>query len=71
MEIDRLHRAILDAMESETKKIVEEEAQKAGIRVEERVRGMAGEIATQVSTWTSFSQRMQEVVITVKIPPRE
>jgi hypothetical protein len=67
---DALHRAILSAMKAETKRIVEEEAKAAATRVEERVRGLSGEIATRVASWVEYSQNRNELRITVKLPER-
>jgi hypothetical protein len=58
---DRLHKAILAALETETKQIVEEEAKKAAERAEQRVRGMLGQIAT-------FEGFGRELRITVHLP---
>jgi hypothetical protein len=65
---DRLHKAILVVLETETRQIVEEEAKKAGERVEERVRGMLGQIATSIATHVSFEAFGRELRITVQLP---
>lgn len=64
---DSLERAVLSAMREETSRIVEEEAQAAAVRVKERVRGIVGQIATKIATFTSFERRRDELLITVKI----
>jgi hypothetical protein len=65
---DRLHKAILAALETETKQIVEEEAKKAAERAEQRVRGMLGQIATSIATHVSFEGFGRELRITVHLP---
>jgi superfamily I DNA and RNA helicase len=69
---DRLHQAILEKLKEETQNIVEEEAKEAAKRVEQRVRGLAGSIATKVASWVTyrpgFDNPRQEIVITVKLP---
>lgn len=65
---NRLHKAILAALETETKQIVEEEAKKAAERAEQRVRGMLGQIATSIATHVSFEGFGRELRITVQLP---
>ena len=65
---DWLHKAVLSALETETKKVVEEEAANAAKRVEERVRGMLGQIATNIATHVSFEGFGRELRITVCLP---
>lgn len=67
---NRLMEAIVAAMESETKRIVEEEAKAASERAEQRVRAMAGQIATRVASMVSFEPGMNQIVIKVHIPER-
>ncbi len=67
---DLFHAAILKKMEAETLRIVEEESENAANRVRERVRGLAGSIATEVATWVSYDTMRNELRITVKIPER-
>lgn len=69
-KMDSLQRAILDVMESETRRIVDEEAKSAAERVEQRVRAMAGQIATRVASYVTFDAFQQELRITVQIPER-
>lgn len=69
--IDKIHAAMLQALESETKRIVEEEAKAAAVRVEERVRGEAGRIAAKVASWVDYSRNLQELRITVRLPERD
>lgn len=68
--MDHLERAILNAMQEETNRIIEEESKNAAKRVEERVRGMAGEIATRVASWVSYESMRNELRITVSLPPK-
>ena len=69
---DRLHKAILAALETETKKIVDEEAKKAAERVEERVRGQLGQIAAQVASYVNYDAiGSREIRITVRLPDRD
>jgi len=68
---DQLHKAILHAMETETRRIVEEEAKNAAARVEERVRAQAGQIATKVASYVSYEAMRNEVRITVRLPERD
>ena len=63
--------AIKAAIESETRKIVDEEAKAAAARVEERVRGMIGSIATKVASHVSYERFQNNVVITVRLPDRD
>lgn len=65
---DNIEQALQEAMRQQTCKIVEEEAEAAAKRVSERVRAMAGQIATKVVSETSFQRRGNELVMTVKIP---
>lgn len=65
---DRFRLSIMGVLEAETKKIVDEEAKKAGERVEERVRGMLGQIATRIATQVSFEGFGRELRITVQLP---
>lgn len=69
--IDQLHKAILAKMDEETRRIVDEEAKNAAKRVEERVRGLAGEIATKVASWVSYEAMRNEIRITVALPERQ
>ena len=68
---DQLHRAILDAMEAETARILEEEARNAAARVEARVRAMTGDIAMQVASWVEFESMRNQLRITVRLPDRD
>lgn len=68
---DQLLAAVTSAMETATKRIVEEEAKSAAARVEERVRGMAGEIATKVASWVNYERCGNELRITVRLPDRD
>ena len=68
MNSEDVHRAILDVMKKETERIVDEEAEAAAIRVRDRVRGMAGEIATRTATFVHFQRLDKELRITVEIP---
>jgi hypothetical protein len=65
---DTMAKAIITALEAETKRIVEEEAKAAGERTEQRVRAMAGQIATRVATMVSFEPGMQHITIKVHLP---
>lgn len=65
---DRFHRAVHEAMDQETRKIVDEEAKAAAARVEERVRGLAGQIATKLARCVHMDRSMDEIRITVKLP---
>lgn len=69
--LDHLHKAILAKMDEETRRIVDEEAKNAADRVEERVRGLAGEIATKVASWVSYQAMRDEIRITVALPERK
>lgn len=69
--IDSLHKAILQAMDTETRRIVDEEARDAAARVEKRVRAQAGHIATTVASWVNFDSFNNEVRITVRLPERD
>ncbi len=63
-----IEEAIKETMRQQTVKIVEEEAEAASKRVVERVRAMAGQIATRVVSECSFQRMGSELVMTVKIP---
>lgn len=63
-----LHKAILKALEVETNRIIEEEAKVAASRVEERIRGLVGQVATKVSSYVSYETMQSNLVITVKLP---
>lgn len=65
---DRISQGIIDLMQKETAKIVEEEAKLAATRVEERVRGLTGQIATRVASYVSFESNRNQLTITVKLP---
>ena len=64
---DSLHKAVISAMELETRRIVEEEAKKAANLVEARVREMAGYIATRMASQVSYETGFGGNVITVRI----
>jgi hypothetical protein len=68
---DQLHKAILQGMDTETRRIVDEEAKNAATRVEERVRKLSGEIATKVASWVRYDAMRNEVRITVRLPDRD
>lgn len=68
---DQLHQQILLAMNAEVKRIIEEEAQNAAKKVEERVRGMTGQIATKVASWVEYTIGARELRITVRFPDRD
>lgn len=68
---DRLQKSIVQAMESETRRIVDEEAKNAATRVEERVRGLIGQIATKAASWVEYSTFGNELRITVRLPDRD
>jgi flagellar motility protein MotE (MotC chaperone) len=69
--IDSMQRAVLDALEKETKRIVEEEAQAAAARVVERVKGMTGEIAAKLASYVDYRQMQEGLVITVRFPDQK
>jgi hypothetical protein len=68
---EQLHKSIINAMQAETQRIVDEEARAAAVRVEERVRGMTGQIATRVASYVSYETGRNELRITVRIPDRD
>lgn len=55
-------------IETETQRIVNEEAQAAAKRVEERVRGLVGSIATKVFSDIRMEQMGHDLVIRVQFP---
>jgi hypothetical protein len=67
---DRLHQLVLDALDTRIKEIVDEEAKSAALRVETRVRGMVGEIATRVCSYVHFERRANDLRITVELPEK-
>jgi hypothetical protein len=71
MKMDRLHEAVLTALQSATAQIIDEEAKAAAIRVEERVRGLAGQIATKIASHVNYQADRHEVRITVRLPDRD
>lgn len=70
MNADTLHRAIINAIEAETKIIVEQEAKKAAEHVEARVRSLAGQIATKVCSQVDFETAGDCTRITLRFPFR-
>lgn len=69
-----VEKAIQYELGNQIKHIIDEEAKAAGKRVEERVRMMAGEIATKISQHVQFERFGPDLRITVRIPepePRE
>ena len=70
-QTDKLHRAILHALDAEVIRIVDEEAKKAAARVEERVRGEAGKIAAKVASYVTYEATREEIRITVRLPDRD
>lgn len=68
---DNLRVSIVNLIEAETRKIVEEEAKLASSRVESRVKSLAGQIATQVASRTQFSMVGEELLIKVQFPKSE
>lgn len=69
--MDTLHKAIVQAMDTETRKIVDEEAKNAAARVEERVRAMAGQIATKTASFVTMDRMNDELRIVVRLPDRD
>lgn len=67
-KIDHIHKAIVQQMEAETRRIIDEEADKAAERVVERVRALSGQIATKVASWVHYHRRENEIRITVSLP---
>lgn len=65
---DALHKAICSALETETKRIVDEEAKAAAAKVEDRVRKMACQIAANLSRSITYEQFRDGLTITVKFP---
>ena len=63
--------ALKQAIDKETAKIVEEEAEAAAVRVWERVRGMVGQIATKLATDIQFDRLGTDLRILVKIQDSE
>lgn len=59
--------AVKAAIESETKRICEEEANAASARVFERVKGLYGSIATKLITHTNFRYNGSDLIISVRI----
>jgi len=70
-QADRLRGMILSAMETETRRIVDEEAFRAAAAVEKRVRATAGAVATKVASCVSFEPGRDEIRITVHFPKNE
>lgn len=66
-----LQAAVAKAIEEETRRIIEQEAKKAAIEVEMRVRGMIGQIATKLTSHISFERFGQDLRITVRLPDRD
>lgn len=65
-----IQKAIVDAMNERTQRIVEEEAAAAAERVKTRVRGLAGQVATTVCSFVTYEQVRNELRITVKLPEK-
>lgn len=68
---DNMQAAIAEAMQSRITAIVNEEAKAAAARVEERVRGITGEIAAKVAAWTEFQSFGSHLTITVRFPEKK
>lgn len=71
MNADTLHRAIINAIEHETKIIVDDEAKKAAAAVEARVRGLAGSIATKIASTVDFETAGECTRITLRFSPSD
>lgn len=68
---DRLEKAILNAIEHETKVIVDEEAKKAAAAVEARVKNLAGAIATKIASTVHFEPGPDALRITLHFTPAD
>jgi hypothetical protein len=66
-----LERAILNAIEHETKVIVDDEAKKAAANVEARVKNLAASIATKVASTVDFETANDCTRITLRFHPRD
>jgi hypothetical protein len=66
-----IEKAIQAELDNEVKHIIDDEAKAAGRRVEERVRMLAGEIATKITQHVQFERFGPDLRITVKIPEPE
>ncbi len=66
-----VEKLVKDAIEKETAAIVEEEAKEAAARVEKRVRGMLGQIATQIVSNVDFERFQNRLCISVRLPDRD
>lgn len=70
MNADTLQRAIINAIEQETIAIVDDEANKAAKAVEARVRNLAAQISTKVSSQVDFDTAGDCTRITLRFPFR-
>lgn len=70
MNTDTLERIIRNAIENETKAIVDEEAKKAAAAVEARVRSVAGTLAVRVASQVDFETAGDCTRITLRFPFR-
>lgn len=61
---------IAKAIEAEVRRIVEAEAKKAALEVENRVRAMIGQIAAKMVSELNFERFGQDLRITVRFPDR-
>lgn len=62
------HKAILAAIEKEVENIVAQEAKEAGHRVEHRVRGLVGTIATRLAEQVSYDGSRLQIVVRIDKP---
>ena len=65
---DRMAQTIRGCLESEIVKIVNEEANEAGKRVEARVKAKAAEFAVSVSSKVNFETLGKELAILIRFP---
>ncbi len=68
---DKMQAAIAEAMRLQIEAVVEEEAKAAAKRVEERVRGMTGQIAAKVASMVDYQEMQNRIIITVRFPEKE
>ena len=70
INVEDLHKAIDSSIRTEISKIIDDEAAKAAKRVEERVRGLTGQIAAKVVSHFSIERFGPDIRITVKLPEK-
>jgi hypothetical protein len=68
---DSFERSLREAVQLGMKEIVEDEVQKAQIRLAERLREYAATTAIRLASWAEVESRKDRLIITVQLPEEQ